>query len=814
MNPSAVTVDALTVLLRALSLDPHLQTVLIQKFGPGHPKLESVLAEYAKDPETYLEPARKVLREVGAEGDQAIVDQATDLLKQTEQVNPGITGGLVGQLNAQGGRVLVAGTVVGDVYQGNVTVYSSEKMDPRDRRDRQRMLLRVRRVWIDTFLNDSLHGAGLLTLGLQDRPESVPDPWHNVVHRPDHPAPTLASSTSIEQMFDTADGELLILGNPGSGKTTLLLELARALLVRAEHDESLPIPVVFPLAPWASRRLPLADWLVDELNKRYDVPRKLGQKWVGDARVLPLLDGLDEVAEEHRAACVAAINAFGEGQDKSLLGVVVTCRVADYDALLPIQLRFRGAVLVQPLQPLQVEAYLASAGQELAGVRAALQADAMLQELASSPLLLSTMALAYRGVAAESLPTTGTILERRTQMFVTYVDAMFARRGADARYTKAQVLVWLQWLANALARESQSVLYVERLQPEWLITSRGRIQYQVLDRLVFGLLLGSLEGLIAGLFLVPAYALGFATVVAIAVCLSGRTTEGNRSAWRVVSAFLLGGLATGAVTTLFVAMASGLSPQALLNGALLGAVVGAPIAGLAGGPWIGARHINLVERVSWSLPRAVRSAAGSLSAVVFLAVILVLSALGQSQDLIRIGLLVAIALGAPPALVTAVLGGFESKELDDETRRLLPNQGIHHGGRTALVTAGLSALASGLSIVLTFGVFGQALNADISTILGGPVGRLIEDLPHHVQVAVVLGLIFASLYGLIGGLAYGGYAFLSHFALRLTLWRELAMPLDYVRFLNYATDCILLRKVGGGYTFVHRLLQEYFCDAL
>jgi hypothetical protein len=38
------------------------------------------------------------------------------------------------------------------------------------------------------------------------------------------------------------------------------------------------------------------------------------------------------------------------------------------------------------------------------------------------------------------------------------------------------------------------------------------------------------------------------------------------------------------------------------------------------------------------------------------------------------------------------------------------------------------------------------------------------------------------------------------------------MPLNYPRFLDYAYDRILLRKVGGGYIFVHRLLQDYFAS--
>jgi len=36
------------------------------------------------------------------------------------------------------------------------------------------------------------------------------------------------------------------------------------------------------------------------------------------------------------------------------------------------------------------------------------------------------------------------------------------------------------------------------------------------------------------------------------------------------------------------------------------------------------------------------------------------------------------------------------------------------------------------------------------------------------------------------------------------------MPLNYARFLDYAAKRVLLRKVGGGYMFVHRLLLEHF----
>jgi hypothetical protein len=38
------------------------------------------------------------------------------------------------------------------------------------------------------------------------------------------------------------------------------------------------------------------------------------------------------------------------------------------------------------------------------------------------------------------------------------------------------------------------------------------------------------------------------------------------------------------------------------------------------------------------------------------------------------------------------------------------------------------------------------------------------------------------------------------------------LPLRCVRFFDEASDCILLQKVGGGYSFIHRLLLDYFVE--
>jgi hypothetical protein len=73
-------------------------------------------------------------------------------------------------------------------------------------------------------------------------------------------------------------------------------------------------------------------------------------------------------------------------------------------------------------------------------------------------------------------------------------------------------------------------------------------------------------------------------------------------------------------------------------------------------------------------------------------------------------------------------------------------------------------------------------------------------------------LITGLLCSLVAGYVAGGGACIKHYVLRFSLIRNGATPWNYVKFLDYCADRILLHKVGGGYMFIHRMLLEWFAE--
>jgi eukaryotic-like serine/threonine-protein kinase len=135
------------------------------------------------------------------------------------------------------------------------------------------------------------------------------------------------------------------------------------------------------------------------------------------------------------------------------------------------------------------------------------------------------------------------------------------------------------------------------------------------------------------------------------------------------------------------------------------------------------------------------------------------------------------------------------------------------GGGIVGLFVGLPLWLVGLKTGLTAGdiAIRSFLNEGIKrSMRNGLIGGLGVGLANGLANGVGNGLGVGLCIGLPCGSATGGRACLHHFALRLVLWYNNFAPLNYIGFLDYAAVRIFLRKVGGGYVFVHRLLLEYF----
>ncbi|HIK17392.1 MAG TPA: NACHT domain-containing protein [Leptolyngbyaceae cyanobacterium M33_DOE_097] len=412
------------------------------------------------------------------------------------------------QQEIKGDRNQVIGQVTGGIVINQLTIHERipataeppitsvvKPLTQQEYRQRKVLLNKVKAYWINGVLQASLHTKALIELGLQERSDLIQKPFSGVEEFSQAPGQALPDEASVTSVFhQSGEGRtLLILGEPGSGKTIALLKLTQDLIARTEADLGQPIPVAFNLSSWARKPQSINNWLIQELLEKYQVSTSLGKTWIETESLILLLDGLDEVKAKQRNACVQALNQFMQTHGTTEL--VICCRIQDYQALAD-RLMLRSAVCIQPLTPEQIDHYFDQAGEQLSALKTALHQHQELQELATSPLMLSIMTLAYQGCTLNEVVEDGTFEHYRQRLFDSYVERMFQRRGTSQKYPKQQVRAWLTWLAQRLVAASQTIFLIERLQLSWLPNPLQRVGYRLGSGFGSGLTIGLMIGLI------------------------------------------------------------------------------------------------------------------------------------------------------------------------------------------------------------------------------------------------------------------------------------------------------------------------------
>lgn len=615
--------------------------------------------------------------------------------------------------------------------------------------EQQDLLKSVQRE-VNAWLQEALISTTQISLDKQLQPEQV-KPSLNIKSGRKFPEP-LPDSTSILDVFERPEiaGRLLILGEPGSGKTTTLYNLAKGLVCRAEKDVSEPIPIILDLSSWNDNHGLFSDWLVKELKQKMGVREKLGEKWVSEKQVLPLLDGLDEVNPSHLASCVSKINEWlsSESRPKYL---VVCCRREGYEKIIrgswkgkrsnqsnKRRLNLNGAILINPLTDQKIEEYLTSL--DRIDFLKTLQKKPDLWNLLRVPLWLNISLMTYENINFADKKSVSSSQTLEELLLDAYVNRMLSRDlpkdASFKNYIYPKDSTVKEWLASIAMNIEGSKFLIEGIQPSWLSPGTQVRTYKLMIFLIYWTIIG----------------LG---------------------AWLLVTLAFLD---------------SGVGKLESLNYGLRNGV----FAGLVGSLTVVLRedltNIELAEALEFSWKSFSKififCTLGALSISIISGIFM--KDLFHVKDM-TLWLRSGLYLGLFSGVTFGLYNSFKAINLDIKE---VPNQGIRRTAKNAFEVTVCFSIAFGLFSGIFF--FFSSNLSNLGILLG-----------------IILGMMSGPIYGLVSA---RGRSCIRHFALRFTLFQAKLSPWNYSVFLDYCRERLLIRRVGGSYYFIHKEFQRYFAN--
>ena len=647
-----------------------------------------------------------------------------------------------------------------------------------------------------------------------------------------------AASSLVRAFRRRLPRHLVILGGAGAGKSTVAILFTIAALDRPSRkarrgrtgDPPEPVPYLVTIAGWRPAEETLRDFVVRRIAEDYpeltnaafgkDAPARLFDR----GRVLPVLDGLDEMPT---AQIGAALRRIGDAGGRRGVPMVITCRTAVYETAARLfgSLPFADVVVLEGADPEDMIGYLTGDAPDTdrwADVVESIRHEPTgpLAGALSTPLMASLARSVY--APESSQPSELCRLADAAAIEAHLLERLMPAAYADAEASRTSEL-WLSFLAHHLERWGDSpdlawwklvvavprAVIVVSLAAVWAFvgTLIGAIGQPFFDdrfhNALFGFVAGTAVGVVVGAS--AARSVGPVAPSRLRPTSTGDTpTSGVRNekshvVFGVLAAAARDSLAAMAVVLVGLLIIRGRAfPWTDLSGPIEG-VLSAGLAGMAisivaNGLSAGRGLVpNRTKRGALDLTQSLYG--GIITAlalgVPFSAIVGAVAGVDYGTPVgVRTGLVMVVVVAAAVGIPVAV--GRWLRAPVPEQDPLTPTA-VLLGDRAALL---ITSITSGLAAGVASGFFVTVINS-----------LAIEGIPALAPLwsGVICGfLMFGAVFCGSGSpwlsyaIARAWFAFLGH-----------RLPWRLLQFLDDALDKEILRRTGSVYQFRHERFRRY-----
>jgi len=269
--------------------------------------------------------------------------------------------------------------------------------------------------------------------------------------------------------------QLFIIGVPGSGKTATAILFVLSLL--RQREDLGAVPVLLSPVGWDPENRSFQAWIGDEILVNYPAlgeAASYGEQavshLVASGRILPVIDGLDEISEPLRTGALKGIATEWGNRP-----IVLTCRTEEFEALAQAGRSLTGTtVYLMPVSQAERVAYLTQDSDASASARWQPLLEYMkrnpvgdLAKALSTPLMMNLVYAVYssRDDVAE-LTDSQKFPDRESiegHLLDSFIDIVYSaspmppilgtpRRPGRPRQSSAKARAWLAEIARSLDR--------------------------------------------------------------------------------------------------------------------------------------------------------------------------------------------------------------------------------------------------------------------------------------------------------------------------------------------------------------------------